>query len=354
VLLVVDFGGGTLDLSLVRLDIKADKKPLGFILKWGKKPLNESAQKAKTARVLAKAGQNLGGSDIDNWVVDYFAKTQGLKATPLTTRLAERLKIQLSSQTQASEVYFNDETFESYELELDRSHFETILKEHQFFDRLDESMTQVLQQARRQGIEVSDIDAVLLVGGTVQIPAVQTWAQQYFDISKIKCDRPFEAIASGALQLSLGVELQDFLYHSYGIRYWDRRNNRHNWHKLINSGQAYPMSDPVELLLGASVENQPSIELIIGEIGAETGGTEVYFEGDRLVTRRLGGDTSVQPLNDREGARSIAQLAPPGYPGSDRVKLQFQVDRDRFLRITVQDLLTNQTLLENQSVVQLS
>ncbi|MBD1925518.1 Hsp70 family protein [Trichocoleus sp. FACHB-90] len=354
VLLVVDFGGGTLDLSLVRLDIKADKKPLGFILKWGKKPLNESAQKAKTARVLAKAGQNLGGSDIDNWVVDYFAKTQRLKATPLTTRLAERLKIQLSSQTQASEVYFNDETFESYELELDRSHFETILKEHQFFDRLDESMTQVLQQARRQGIEVSDIDAVLLVGGTVQIPAVQTWVQQYFDISKIKCDRPFEAIASGALQLSLGVELQDFLYHSYGIRYWDRRNNRHNWHKLINSGQAYPMSDPVELLLGASVENQPSIELIIGEIGAETGGTEVYFEGDRLVTRRLGGDTSVQPLNDREGARSIAQLAPPGYPGSDRVKLQFQVDRDRFLRITVQDLLTNQTLLENQSVVQLS
>jgi len=106
--------------------------------------------------VYSQKYQNLGGSDIDNWLVDYFATTQGLVAT-LTTRLAERLKIQLSSQEQASEVYFNDETFESYELQLDRYALETILKEHQFFGRLDESMTQLLQQARRQGLEVSDL-----------------------------------------------------------------------------------------------------------------------------------------------------------------------------------------------------
>lgn len=356
-LLVIDFGGGTLDLSLVRLNssVQAGKKPLGFLLKWGQKTLSESGQKVKTARVLAKVGQNLGGSDIDNWLVDYFSATQGLVATPLTTRLAERLKIQLSSQPQASEVYFNDETFESYELELDRSTLESILKEHQFFGMLDASMTQLLQQARRQGIEVSDINAVLLVGGTVQMPAVQTWVKQYFEPEKIRCERPFEAIAQGALQLSQGVELKDFLYHSYGIRYWDRRNNCHNWHSLIKAGQPYPMSQPVELVLGASVENQPSIELIVGELGAETGGTEVYFEGDRLITRRLNSSQNhVQPLNDREGARTIAQLTPPGYPGSDRIKVLFQVDQQRFLRMTVEDLLTNQTLLENQLVAQLS
>lgn len=357
-LLVIDFGGGTLDLSLVRLDrsVQANKNPVGFLLKWGNKSLAEkSGQKPKIARVLAKAGQNLGGSDIDNWVLDYFAKTQGLVATPLTTRLAERLKIQLSTQPQASEVYFNDETFESYELELDRDTIENILKEHQFFERLDESMTQLLQQARRQGLEVADINAVLLVGGTVQMPAVQTWVQQYFELEKIRCERPFEAIAQGALQLTQGIELKDFLYHSYGIRYWDRRNNRHNWHPLIKAGQAYPMSEPVELILGATVDNQPSIELIIGELGTETGGTEVYFEGDRLITRRLdSGQNQVQPLNDREGARNIAALTPSGYPGSDRIKVLFEVDAQRFLRMTVEDLLTNQTLLQNQLVAQLS
>jgi molecular chaperone DnaK (HSP70) len=358
ILLVIDFGGGTFDLSLVRLDqgVQATTKPLGFILKWGNKSLAEdSKQKVKTARVLAKAGQNLGGTDIDNWLVDYFAKTQELAVSPLTTRLAERVKIQLSTQNQASEVYFDDETFESYELELNRDTFENILKEHAFFELLDESMTTLLQQARRQGIELADINAVLLVGGTVQLPAVQTWIKQYFQPEKIRCERPFEAIAQGALQLAQGIQIKDFLYHSYGIRYWDRRNQHHKWHSLIKAGQAYPMSQPVELVLGASVENQPSIELIMGELGADTGNTEVYFDGDRLITRRLdGSETSVKPLNDQEGARTIAQLTPAGYPGSDRIKILFQVDEQRFLRITVEDLLTNDTLLENQLVAELS
>lgn len=136
ILLVVDFGGGTLDLSLVRLNKSAqtNTKPVGFLLKWGNKSLAEdSKQKTKTASVLAKAGQNLGGTDIDNWLVDYFAKTQGLAVNSLTTRLAERLKIQLSSQNQASEVYFDDENLESYELELNRDTLENILKEQGFF-----------------------------------------------------------------------------------------------------------------------------------------------------------------------------------------------------------------------------
>ncbi|MBE9036319.1 Hsp70 family protein [aff. Roholtiella sp. LEGE 12411] len=358
ILLVIDFGGGTLDLSLVQLaqGVQANTKPLGFILKWGNKSLAEdSKQKVKTARVLAKAGQNLGGTDIDNWLVDYFAKTQGLAVSPLTTRLAEKVKIQLSTQNQASEVYFDDETFESYELELNRDTLENILKEHAFFELLDESMTTLSQQARRQGIELADINAVLLVGGTVQLPAVQTWVKQYFESEKIRCERPFEAIAQGALQLTQGIEIKDFLYHSYGVRYWDSRKGCHKWHPIIKAGQAYPMSQPMELVLGASLENQPSIELIMGELGADRGSTEVYFDGDRLITRRSdNGETTVKPLNDQEGARTIAQLTPTGYPGSDRIKILFQVDEQRFLRITVEDLLTNDTLLENRLVAQLS
>ncbi|GAX38730.1 Hsp70 family protein [Nodularia sp. NIES-3585] len=357
ILLVIDFGGGTLDLSLVRLDQSVqNQKPVGFLLKWGNKSLGDnSRQKAKIARVLAKAGQNLGGTDIDDWLADYFAKTQRLAVTPLTTRLAERVKIQLSTQNQASEVYFDDENFESYELSLNREGLDNILKEQGFFTQLDESMTSLLQQARRQGIEVADINAVLLVGGTVQLPAVQTWVKQYFQPEKIRCERPFEAIAQGALQLAQGVEIKDFLYHSYGVRYWDRRNQRHNWHSIIKTGQAYPMSESVELVLGASLENQPSIELIIGELGSQTASTEVYFDGDRLITRRReSGVTTVKPLNDQAGARTIAQLTPPGFPGSDRIKILFQVDEQRFLRITVEDLLTNNTLLENQLVAQLS
>ena len=354
-LLVVDFGGGTIDLSLVQITQRA-KSNQGFILKWGNKNLGESSSQRKTtARVLAKAGQNLGGTDIDNWLIDYFAKQEGIPKSSLTTRLAERLKIKLSSQTEATEVYLDDENLATYELSLNRDRFNEILQQKQFFAQLDELMTQVLQQARRNGVEITDINAVLLVGGTVQIPAVQNWVKQYFDESKILGDRPFEAIAHGALQVAKGIKVQDFLYHSYGIRYWDRKQNRHSWHPIIKTGQPYPMAEPVELVLGASIENQPSIELIIGELGTETGGVEVYFDGDRLVTRNLGSDTTVvKALNDRDGARTLAKLNPLGNPGSDRIKLLFQVDRQCYLRITVEDLLTQETLLNSQILTQLN
>lgn len=360
VLLVVDFGGGTLDFSLVQLNLDNNTnttKPMGFILKWGDKLLGENPQqKVKTARVLAKAGENLGGSDLDNWLVDYFIQEQGFPKSSLTIRLAERLKIKLSSQPEASEVYFNDETLESYELKLDRDRFKTILEEHNFFQQLETMMAGVLQQGRLQGIEKNNIDAVLLVGGTTQIPAIQEWISSYFPPEKIRSDRPFTAIASGALQLSQGFEIKDFLYHSYGIRYWNRRNKRHDWHPIIPTGQPYPTANPVEFLLGASAENQPSIELIIGELGEENSTTEVYFDGDRLVTRNFDstGEKTVQPLNDREGARTIAELSPPGNPGSDRIKVQFTVDEQRLLRITVEDILSDRILLKNRAVVQLS
>jgi hypothetical protein len=115
------------------------------------------------------------------------------------------------------------------------------------------------------------------------------------------------------------------------------------------------MDEPTELKLGASTENQPNIELIIGELGAETGGTEVYFDGDRLVTRSLvTGAVAVQPLNDRDGARTIARLKPAGNPGSDRISVQFWVDSQCFLRLSVRDLLTQEKLLDNQVAAQLS
>lgn len=356
VLLVVDFGGGTVDLSLVQLNQKVKgSRPTGFIVKWGQQILGDRAnQKARIAQVLAKAGQSLGGSDIDAWLVEHFAKTQNLPQTALTLRLAERLKIKLSRQAKASEAYFNDETLESYNLSLEAAQLDEILEQAGFFEQLDELMSQVLQRGRLQGIEKRNIDAVLLVGGTTQLPAVRNWVERYFEPGKIRADQPFGAIATGALQLAQGYEIRDFLYHSYGIRYWHRRDKCHRWHPIIQAGQAYPMTEPYELFLGASVDNQPSVELIIGELGTQSSTTEVYFEGDRLVTRLVKSDqTAVLPLNDREGARTVAQLSPLGSPGSDRLKLQFRVDEQCCLRLTIDDLLTQETLQNNVPVVEL-
>ncbi len=354
-LLVIDFGGGTLDLSLVQLDRVQKQSAVGFVLQWGKQSFaEESGQKIQTAKVLAKAGLNLGGSDLDNWVAEWLAETYNCQVTPLLVRLAERLKIALSLQNQAKESYFDEDNFESYEFELDRNQFESILKERGFFEQLDGAMNQVAQQARRQGMETRDFDGIALVGGTSQIPAFQSWVKQYFDADKIRSDRPFEAIAQGALQLDRGVEIKDFLYHSYGIRYWNHRIQRHDWHPIIQAGQPYPMADPVKLVFGASMENQPAIEVVLGELGSEGSTTEVYFDGDRLITRNLStAQSNVKTLNDSEGGRVI-KLDPLGNPGMDRVQLFFRVDEERCLRMRVEDMLTLDTIIDDQVVTQLS
>ncbi|MDX2254502.1 MAG: Hsp70 family protein [Pseudanabaenaceae cyanobacterium bins.39] len=366
VVLVVDFGGGTLDLSLVRLSLGDPQpqqeqaaprsSPLGFLLKLGdrnfvrKQDSSSSAHSSPTARVLAKSGQNLGGIDIDNWLLDYFHQELGIPKNSLVSRLVEKIKIALSHEESVTEVYFDDQTFASYELTLNREQFRQVLEQQKFTFNLDRSLEQIRQQAARQNFDLNEVNAVLLVGGTSQIPLVKEWALQHFAKEKVKLDRPFEAIAHGAI--SQGWQLQDYLYHSYGVRYWDKRYKRHNWHRIIKSGETYPLTKPVELTLGASVPDQPSIELVIGELGEAD--VEVYFEDDRLITRVLENrQVSVQVLNDGDRGRVIAKLEPLGQLGSDRIKVFFQVDQQRTLRITVFDLLKQQNLLEDFPVVQL-
>ena len=347
-ILVVDFGGGTLDLSLVRLSAAKPSRTLGMLLSW-RGQQEASKQRPSLARVLAKAGDAVGGSDLDNWILDHFHKTQGLPRSPLTQRLCERLKIALSTAPTASEALFDDETLSTYDLALERQQFDSILEQRGFFRTLEKLTTQVLGQAQQQGIDTNDIEAVLLVGGGAAIPALQDWLRQRFGDTVLCGDKPLEAIAHGALQLA-NVELKDFLYHGYGLRYWNRRKNRHDWHPLIPQGQPYPMDNPIELVLGASMAQQPAIELVLGELGASSTTTEVFFDGDRLVTKVVEQDqVSVTPLGDR----LKAPLEPPGVPGSDRVRFEFYVDEARRLRVTAEDLLTNQRLLDNQVLLEL-
>ncbi|HIK25062.1 MAG TPA: hypothetical protein IGP91_04465 [Thermosynechococcus sp. M46_R2017_013] len=61
----------------------------------------------------------------------------------------------------------------------------------------------------------------------------------------------------------------------------------------------------------------------------------------------------MQPLNDTPQGKTLAKLDPPGAPGSDRIRVLFQVDGDRQLRVTVDDLLTQERLINYQIVTQL-
>src|SRR6185503_2951286 len=68
-ILVFDFGGGTLDISLVRMPLADDGT--GVIIE-GNRPLDDAKIRAAdpSARVIAKSGRVLGGDDIDHWLLD--------------------------------------------------------------------------------------------------------------------------------------------------------------------------------------------------------------------------------------------------------------------------------------------
>jgi hypothetical protein len=95
--------------------------------------------------------------------------------------------------------------------------------------------------------------------------------------------------------------------------------------------------------------------MVIGELAEDGAGlSEVYFGEHQIVLVEDAEQLRrVVPLNDAEGARTIARLDPPGQPGQDRVRVEFTVDANRALRVTVTDLKSKRVLMENAKVVEL-
>jgi molecular chaperone DnaK (HSP70) len=351
-ILVVDFGGGTLDIALVQLQRPGTKTHLGWILRLGERPFT-GGQKTRQAQVLAKIGLNLGGADIDRWIFDYLVQKQGLTAgnfMPLTLAIAEGLKIQLSEQPSGNQLYFDPQNHITQNWSLERTELDQILREHGFFAQLDRAMQHLLEQARVQGYRPRDVDAVLLIGGTSRMPAVHRWLQSYFPEEKIYQNRCLTAVAYGALGVNLAAKIEDFLYHSYGLRYWDKRRQGHHWHELIPAGHPYPSPEPLELVLGASQAGQTALELVLGELSYPTGQGAVYLQNGRLVLRSQATTPQVQMLNEAV----LIPLDPPGEPGQDRLHLAFTVNQHRQLCLTARDLLTGRVVWTDQPILTLA
>ena len=359
--LVIDFGGGTLDLSLVRLP-KSEN-----VAKWGEQiGVNRSEWTEHQAEAIAKTGYTIGGEDIDQWLVqDYLERsedgTNGNKTLNLSVLkfLMERIKINLSEVETASEVFFDLTTQSTSEITYTRQQLEKLLDHKGFYRVLQSAIDELINRAFNKGILKGDIKNILLVGGCTLIPSVVSFVENYFKMGKVYSHQPFEAIAHGALMLSQGVSLQDYLFHSYAIRYWDRAAEQWKYQPLFRRGQVYPTRRPVELLLRATQPNQPEIALTLGELESRpTGAAEVSFDGDRLVMQfDQKARETFQPLqSDANGAgipQAIAMLDPLGQPDCDRLKVLFSISEKRELLVTAIDLLTQRQLLTNHPVAKL-
>ncbi len=351
VVLVFDFGGGTLDLSLVQLP-ESGSKSGGMLLQLLK--LKNRAQHA--AKVIAKTGSILGGSDVDRWLLDEVLQRSGLTFeevgdghSPLLTA-CEQAKILLSQQEVVEIGVEGGER--RVTVPFSREDLEALLERHGFYAALHRMMDKVLYLARQRGVYGEDIHSVLMVGGTSLMPSVRRVVEEYFAADKVCFDKPFTAIAEGALQLALGVGLQDLLTHSYGLRHLE--NGRHTYTEIIPMGSPYPSERPFEIILQAAHAGQKAIECVLGEIDADSvGRVEVRFENGEAVfmAQAAGDEQPIVPMN--ADVAVLAELDPPGVPGEDRLRVCFRLDERGQLYLNAQDLKTGREVLQNAPVAQL-
>ncbi len=182
-IMVYDLGGGTFDVSIIEM--------------------GDGVQE-----VLATAGNNrLGGDDFDqrviDWLVDFFKKDQGIDlrgdkmAMQRLKEAAEKAKIELSGVT-TSTISLPYITADS----TGPKHLETTLTRAKFneltADLVEATMGPVRQAIQDSGLKISEIDKVLMVGGSSRIPAVQEAIKAFTGKEPFKGINPDECVAVGA------------------------------------------------------------------------------------------------------------------------------------------------------------
>ncbi len=344
--LVIDFGGGTLDLSLVRTAPIANAT---------------NHQQVPKAEAIAKSDAYIGGIDIDRWIAEHFLRQLGLTRSQIgeanwlsLLAIAEQIKIKLSVVQEVKEIW-RDQNMISSELRLNQDQLTQILEQNQMLEQLREAIDQVLSIGLNRGISKAAIEQILLVGGSCQIVAIQQLIIAYFGKSKVKFGKPFEAVAHGALVLGQAIAIADHLRHSYAIRLWEPYLHQYAFYTLFEKGTKYPCQRPEPLILQAAIAGQTEIWLDIGEV-ADISQAEVTYDNlGRMTSSQLLKQSDFRSLAANRKKLDtdqvcIARLDPSGLLGCDRIAVNFEIDDRRVLIATVRDLLTDRVLIDRHAI----
>ncbi len=348
-LLVLDFGGSTIDMSIVALEGGEGKaSPIAQLVRFdGKNLEGKSSQVLRTAKVLGKSGLRLGGKDIDRWISNHLLPNDVPTISML--RKAEELKCELSDihikETFVITKKVINKEKEVKLLKLSKKGFEELIIKKGLLESIEKLFNQTINSAKRNSFELKDLDCVVLVGGGSRIPLIKNYLKEICNSIPFLTPPPIESIALGALNLTPGVQIKDVLNKGVSLKCWNKKNQKHIWHPLFLAGQTWPTNKPLEIILAASINKQLSIDLIIGE-PQEEGSNEVVYINGFPTLKTIESQDKIKTINN--SIISIP-LEPPGEIGQDCIKLIFNIN-DK-CQLTVEGIdLRNNIEIENKNL----
>ncbi len=303
-IVVFDFGGGTHDVSILELG-------------------------DGVFEVLSTDGDtHLGGDDVDqkiiDWLADEFKNDESIDlrddamALQRLREAAEKAKIELSSsaQTEINLPYVTATATGPKHLvrTLTRAKFEQLIAD--LVARTIEPCQTALKSA---GLSKSDIDEIILVGGSTRIPAVQEAVEKFFGKAPSKGVNPDEVVAVGAA-IQGGVltgDVKDVLLLDVTPLSLGIETMGNVFTKLIEANTTIPTKK--SQVFSTAADNQPSVEIHV-------------LQGERAMA-----------ADNKTIGRFHLDGIPPAQRGTPQIEVTFDIDANGIIKVSATDKATNKS-----------